>query len=170
MNTRAGGIPWPYLIRVPGRGTMARAGRSHTSELGSRSERLAKGLAFADNTPMVLRLEVRMRIVVAAALTLLSITHARADFFSGSDLLEMCNASPIRVDFYVAGLSDISGPDNSQERTPKSIHPFCIPKDVGLVQMREVACKYLADATPQRRHLGGSALVRSSFVAAFPCR
>lgn len=45
---------------------------------------------------------------------------------------------------------------------------YCVPDEVRLGQLADVAYKYL-DETPEKRHLTASHLVRQAFRKAFPC-
>lgn len=45
---------------------------------------------------------------------------------------------------------------------------YCVPDEVRLGQLADVAYKYL-DETPEKRHLTAAHLVRQAFRKAFPC-
>jgi len=106
---------------------------------------------------------------------LFSFGQARADFYSGSQLLEKCeaflgdeiaNLAKGNTCFgYIGGFSDshenfVNWGGHRKE--------WCQPENITGKQLVRVVTKHLQE-NPQRLHLGASSLVANALGLAFPC-
>ena len=98
--------------------------------------------------------------------------YAISGFYSSSSLLERCEEHISRSSTlgnvcpgYIMGIADLHevlvawGVMSPQ---------WCIPSDVGLVQLMQVVQKRLA-GHPEDLHLGAGIIVADAFLLAFPC-
>lgn len=90
-------------------------------------------------------------------------------YYTGSQVLEWCEtggtAGESICNGYLAGVHDITGTYDTLGDMNKE---FCIPNNVGTVQLRKVAIKGLNER-PEDLHMSASSLVLRVFYKAWPC-
>jgi hypothetical protein len=105
-------------------------------------------------------------VAALAALLALAPIGARADLFTGNDLLNYYRNSPSLFYQYVFGVIDGMRADSAWHSASTF---FCFPDGVTYQQAGDIVAKYLID-DPTDRHYPGSSLIGIAIAGAFPCR
>ncbi|MBT6220417.1 MAG: hypothetical protein HN578_06065 [Rhodospirillales bacterium] len=119
-----------------------------------------------------------MRTVIITLMGLLFVTTPATSaglFMDGNKLHDMCNKDTARDQGFCLGF--ITGVADSLEGAADILNfvladkfkpGTCVPKNVNIGQLRDIAKKHLQD-NPQSRHKSAWEIVSSSFGNAFPC-
>ncbi|MDX6806303.1 Rap1a/Tai family immunity protein [Terrihabitans rhizophilus] len=93
-------------------------------------------------------------------------TGAKAEFFSGNDLMAGCQVRSAAVSSYVLGVVDAA---ELHAVAGGSSIKICAPPGATGEQLRDVFCKALL-AKPEDRHRPAAALASLALDEAFPCK
>ena len=129
-----------------------------------------------------------MRILFAAMVVCSAVTGSQClagSFFTGNDLMQMCEQKNAFVVGYVVGVIEKTSDDlyvamqisiatPVDQRRPlillaEKIGMICLPSEVSTVQLRDVYCAYLKDH-PSERHMESSKLVMQAMSSGFRCK
>jgi hypothetical protein len=103
-------------------------------------------------------------VALAAVLVVALMGGARADFMTGNQLWEKCQASPpIICAGYVSAVADIMGHHTVFNRRA------CFAPEVTNGQVADVVKKWLREH-PESRHYVASSLAAEALAEAFPCK
>ena len=113
------------------------------------------------------------RVLLAMALIVGVTSPTWADFRTGNNLRDDCNATKESNTYYQQSawcIAYIQGVFDATEGRDKGLNgfTFCSPQNVQAGQARDIVTKYLNDY-PQRRHYGAAALIVDAMSVAFPC-
>lgn len=103
---------------------------------------------------------------LSLVMMMLFASPARAIFYDGNDMHELCNNGGVSgSDFcmaYSAAVSDVL------EDYPINGWTACVPRTVRLSQIRDIVARWLAN-NPQERHYTANSLMARALAEAFPC-
>lgn len=105
------------------------------------------------------------RSAIALILALIPSSGSASFFYTGNQMHELCQASPLSAHIYAAGVLDGASAIEYWETDRVSV---CPSEGVTVTQAGDVMCRRLEE-NPQERHLSSGAIAWNSFHAAWPC-
>lgn len=106
--------------------------------------------------------------LVAIALALAPTTVLAGGFYSGNELLNLCQNQNASAGDYVAGVIDTTVTVHAAQENLQ-IPNICMPATSRLSQARDVVCGYLYNH-PEERHFSASSTAMNVLSRAFPCK
>ena len=113
---------------------------------------------------------ITLALLVALTLSTPAVAEQAGRAVTGNDWVESCDSSKTSdqsfCSGYVLGFIDAIGSWRILSNSPITL---CIPAEVTVGQMRDVATRYIADNI-KFRHLDAARLFAEAFLTAWPCK
>lgn len=103
-------------------------------------------------------------ILLAAGVMMVPLCASGQNFYSGNDLLDLCERGRVGAISYVSGAADAIMFLANSNGQPE----FCLPEGTTDRQITDVVCKHI-DSFPSSRHRPAAGLTRGALNLAFPC-
>lgn len=105
-------------------------------------------------------------LYVALGLALAANSSARASFYDGNAMYDLCLSDRILAHMYVMGV--LEGIEFYSD-SASGAGLICLPKNAVARQISDVSCNYLRDH-PEKRQYSAASIVTPALMEAFPCK